>query len=54
MTWSKYKKEMFKVLLNSQGGDGSWGGGYIGNHFATCVNLTILQLDNGLLPIYAR
>ncbi len=54
LTWSKYRKEMHKHILATQAGDGSWGGGYIGNHFATSVNLTILQLDNGLLPIYAR
>jgi hypothetical protein len=54
MTWSKYRKEMFKHIFQSQAGDGSWTGGYIGPHFATCVNLTILQLENGTLPIYAR
>jgi hypothetical protein len=54
LTWSKYRKEMHKHILATQAGDGSWGGGYIGGHFATCVNLTILQLDNGHLPIYAR
>lgn len=54
LNWSRYRKEMHGFLLKSQAGDGSWGGGYIGNHFATCVNLTILQLDNGVLPIYQR
>jgi hypothetical protein len=54
LNWSKYRKEMHNFLLKSQAGDGSWGGGYIGNHFATCVYLTILQLDNGTLPIYQR
>jgi hypothetical protein len=54
MTWSKYRKTMYDHILKSQGGDGAWTGGYIGPHFATCVNLTILQLDNGTLPIYNR
>ena len=55
MTWSKYKKEYFKHILASQTGDGSWPpGGWVGGHFATCAYLTLLQLDNGLLPIYAR
>ena len=34
--------------------DGSWTGGYIGPVFATAINLTILQLENGTLPIYQR
>jgi hypothetical protein len=54
LTWSKYRKSMHDVILKSQSSDGSWNGGYIGPHFATCVNLTILQLDNGTLPIYNR
>jgi hypothetical protein len=54
LNWSKYRKEMHKFLLGSQAGDGSWGGGYIGSHFATCIYLTILQLDLGTLPIYQR
>lgn len=54
MTWSKYRKQMFDHILKSQASDGSWTGGYIGPHFATCVNLTILQLENGTLPIYSR
>lgn len=54
MTWSKYRKQMHDHILKTQASDGSWTGGYIGPHFATCVNLTILQLDNGTLPIYSR
>jgi hypothetical protein len=55
MTWSKYKKEMYKHILGSQTADGSWpAGGWVGGHFATCAYLTLLQLDNGLLPIYSR
>ena len=34
--------------------DGSWTSGYIGPVFATAVNLTILQLEKGILPIYQR
>ena len=45
---------MFDQILKSQSADGSWAGSYIGAHFTTCVYLTILQLDNGTLPIYAR
>ena len=54
LTWSKYRKAMFDRLVHSQHVDGSWTGSYIGPVFTTDVYLTILQLDNGALPIYQR
>src|SRR5712692_1623783 len=54
LTWSKYRKVMFDHLVRTQSSDGSWNGGYIGQIFATTAYLTILQLDNGTLPIYQR
>jgi hypothetical protein len=54
LTWAKYRQGMFDQLVASQSGDGSWTGGYIGPVFTTAVHLTILQLDNGTLPIYQR
>jgi hypothetical protein len=54
LTWSRYKESMFEQLVQSQNADGSWNGGYIGPIFSTTVNLTILQLDNAVLPIYQR
>jgi hypothetical protein len=54
LTWSKYKASMYDSVVKSQNGDGSWSGGYIGPIFTTCVNLTILQLENCTLPIYQR
>ncbi len=54
MLWSKYRKAMFENLLKQQSGDGSWNGGYVGPVYATAAYLTILQLDNGTLPIYQR
>jgi hypothetical protein len=54
LSWSRYRKAMFDHLLRSQSSDGSWNGGYIGQIFATTAYLTILQLDNGTLPIYQR
>jgi hypothetical protein len=54
LTWSKYREVMFKHIADTQGSDGAWTGGYIGPIFATCINLTILQLDNSTLPIYQR
>jgi hypothetical protein len=54
LTWSKYKKDMFEQLTSTQNRDGSWSGGYIGPVFTTATYLTILQLENGNLPIYQR
>jgi hypothetical protein len=45
---------MFDHLLRMQSSDGSWNGGFVGPIFATTAYLTILQLDNGTLPIYQR
>lgn len=54
LTWSGYKEVMFDYLKQQQNADGSWSSGYIGPVFSTAVNLTILQLDKGILPIYHR
>ena len=54
LTWSRYRKATYDYLIRTQSGDGSWQSGYIGPVFATAVNLAILQLDNGTLPIYQR
>lgn len=54
LTWTKYKAGMFDHILASQNRDGSWSGGYIGQVFTTATYLTILQLENGTLPIYQR
>ena len=55
LTWSKYKEAMYPYLIDSQDkGSGAWTSGYIGQVFSTSVNLTILQLEKGILPIYQR
>jgi hypothetical protein len=55
MTWSKYREVMFPYILDQQDkNSGSWTGGYVGPVFATATNLTILQLEKGILPIYQR
>lgn len=55
LTWSSYKDAMFPYLADSQDkGTGGWQSGYIGPVFSTAVNLTILQLEKGILPIYHR
>jgi len=52
--WSAFRETMFKYIKGSQASDGSWNDGYIGPVMATSVNLTILQLEKGILPIYHR
>jgi hypothetical protein len=54
LTWSKYRKTKFDQLVKTQNAEGYWTGGYIGPIFTTTVYLTILQLDNGTLPIYQK
>jgi hypothetical protein len=54
LTWSHYKKEFFAFLANKQNKDGSWTGTPIGQVYTTSCYLTILQLENGVLPIYQR
>jgi hypothetical protein len=54
LTWTKYRDVIFDYLSSRQNADGSWSQGYIGPVFTTACHLTILQLDNGTLPIYQR
>jgi hypothetical protein len=55
LTWSKYREAMYPYLIDSQDKtNGSWTSGYIGQVFSTAVNLSILQLEKGILPIYQR
>ena len=58
LTWSKYRKAMFTSLISMQSSDGSWSGsgswGHIGPVYASAMALTIMQLDNGVLPIYQK
>jgi hypothetical protein len=54
LTWAKYRNVIFDYLVSRQGADGSWAAGHIGPVYTTAMYLTILQLDNGTLPIYQR
>jgi Prenyltransferase and squalene oxidase repeat len=55
LTWSKYKDAMYPYLLDQQDKiSGAWNSGGVGPVFSTSVNLTILQLEKGILPIYQR
>ena len=52
--WPKYFADISRELVVTQQSDGSWGGGHVGPVYTTAINTTILQLDNGCLPIYQR
>ncbi|GHT44952.1 hypothetical protein FACS189454_03670 [Planctomycetales bacterium] len=52
--WEEYRNKLFKRIIAEAAGDGSWSQGYIGKVYTTSINLTILQLENGALPIYMR
>jgi len=53
-TWDDYRNKVYQRILSEQAADGSWGQGYIGAVYTTAINLTILQLEKGTLPIYQR
>lgn len=52
--WREYRDKIYARLVSEASPDGSWTQGYIGPVYTTSVNLTILQLENNLLPIYQR
>ena len=58
--WDAYRDEVYDKLvaqLEPVPGDesmGYWPQGFIGPVYTTAINLTILQLENGTLPIYQR
>jgi hypothetical protein len=53
-TWEEYRDRICARIVSEAGPDGSWNQGYIGPVYTTAINLTILQLENGALPIYQR
>ena len=56
--WKDYRKNILPKVLREVTDDGKqyayWSQGYIGPIYTTAINLTILQLDRGCLPIYQR
>lgn len=53
-SWEEYRDKIYARIVSEASPDGSWTQGYIGAVFTTAINLTILQLENGALPIYQR
>jgi hypothetical protein len=55
--WEGYRDKVFNKLTSEATETGKyvvWNQGYIGPIYTTAINLTILQLENGALPIYQR
>ncbi|REJ64974.1 MAG: hypothetical protein DWQ31_19770 [Planctomycetota bacterium] len=56
--WQKYRNAIFNKIRKEANDDRSryahWGQGHVGAVYSTAINLTILQLDNGYVPIYQR
>ena len=52
--WEEYRNKLFKRLVTEAHTDGFWPQGHIGKVYITAINLTILQLEHGALPIYMR
>ncbi len=53
--WEAYRDKILRQAgRRGQTPTARWNQGYIGPVYTTAINLTILQLDNGTLPIYQR
>jgi len=55
--WSNYRRQIEKRLVAEASKEPAgvfWPQGYIGPVYTTATNLTILQLNGGMLPIYQR
>jgi hypothetical protein len=53
-SWEDYRDKIFQRIISEAAADGSWNQDYIGQTYTTSINLTILQLPKGTLPIYQR
>jgi len=52
--WEEYRDRLYDRIVNEAGANGAWTQGAIGPVYLTAINLTILQIENGTLPIYQR
>jgi hypothetical protein len=52
--WNKYFDSIGQEIMRKQSANGAWKEGHVGPIYTTAINATILQLDNGYLPIYQR
>ncbi len=52
--WDEYRARIYARILAEANQEGFWEQGYMGPVYTTAMNLTILQLPRGVLPIYQR
>ena len=52
--WEPYRDKLYRRLVNEQTASGGWKGNSVGPVYTSAINLIIMQLDNGYLPIYQR
>ncbi|MEL7497236.1 MAG: prenyltransferase/squalene oxidase repeat-containing protein [Planctomycetota bacterium] len=52
--WTPFRDKLYQKLVHQQLDNGSWKGGSVGEAYGTAINLIILQLDKGYLPIYQK
>jgi hypothetical protein len=52
-SWETFRNKLYDRIVREQKTNGSWEGN-IGAVYVSSINLTILQLDRALLPIYQR
>ena len=52
--WKPFRDRIYNSIVSGQQNDGGWDDDNIGRIYATSINLIILQLDLGYLPIYQR
>jgi hypothetical protein len=55
--WEDYRDKVYARLAGEATESGNhvyWNQGYIGPIYTTAINLTIMQMENGALPIYQR
>jgi hypothetical protein len=52
--WEEYRNKVYPRIISEANADGMWDQGFMGAAYTTAMNLTILQLERGTLPIYQR
>ena len=52
--WEKYITQIGTEIIRKQSANGAWKEGHVGPVYTTAINATILQLENGFVPIYQR
>jgi hypothetical protein len=52
--WQPYISDLSNEIVRAQTPNGFWKEGHVGQVYVTAINATVLQIDNGFLPIYQR